>query len=423
MRAWPAHRGVSVISMSPSATDLPSPRRRGILLRILFFVGGCRIAAAAFAAATAVPSLQVDYPFPTADKPQSKLWYTAGTWWALLPRAVGPSLWERTPEGWREHPSVAATLRGVPGRADVWFDADGVTAVTVADRQLAVIRLTWSDGIASGWQAEVLARLHAPASDAFETATLARDGRGHWWAAAVVQGKVYAWDSPDGRAWSRALALGSGLHVDDLCLVTAVPGGVAAIWSNQRTDTVMTRLHRDGAPPAAWEPPVTIAQGGRTADDHLNAALAPDGTLWLATKNSVDEESEPQLILRIRSPDGRWRNLPYAPVTAGRAPSRPAVFATSIPGRVLLGHVVYDPDDSTRDHIVFGFADPSDPRVLPAPVTVIAPSPALASRVNDLTGPKAAFPADGPWIVLGSDEDGRVYETDLRTLLELGRSK
>ena len=49
---------------------------------------------------TTSPAFQVDYPAPTADKPQSKLWFMDGCWWALLPRATGPSLWQRTETGW-----------------------------------------------------------------------------------------------------------------------------------------------------------------------------------------------------------------------------------------------------------------------------------------------------------------------------------
>lgn len=359
------------------------------------------------------PAFQVDSPFPTADKPQSKLWHAAGSWWALLPRAEGPSLWQRTAAGWREHADVAARLRGVPGRGDVWADGDEATVVTVADRMLAVLRVRTAPA-GGPVAAEVLARLGTPVSDTIETATLGRDGQGHWWIVAPVAGRVFAWHSADGRAWSGAMSLAGGLHVDDIALVTPSPGGVAAIWSDQKGATVKSRLHRDGAPPGQWEKPVTIAEGNDTADDHLDAAYEADGTLWLATKNSVDRAGAPQLVLRVGRPGGGWSNHDYAPLTDTDGPTRPAVIATPTPGEVLLGHVVYDGRRPRRDHVVFGRVDLRRPEILVGARTVIAPEDPKA-RVNDITGPKAAFPVQGPWIVLASDAEGRVYEADLRT--------
>ena len=141
------------------------------------------------------PVLQVDYPFPTADKPQSKTWFGHDCWWAVLPRLVGPSLWQRTDAGWVEHTEVQAALTGLPGRADVWWDGESATAVSAADRIIRVFRLRPVEAEARSWRAEVLATLPAPADDAIETVTLARDAGGEWWIATVVQEKVYAWSS------------------------------------------------------------------------------------------------------------------------------------------------------------------------------------------------------------------------------------
>ncbi len=47
-------------------------------------------------AAVGVPTSYQDQSFPsgvaspTQDKPQSKLWYTAGSWWALMVSSSGP---------------------------------------------------------------------------------------------------------------------------------------------------------------------------------------------------------------------------------------------------------------------------------------------------------------------------------------------
>ena len=101
--------------------------------------------------------LQVDTPFPTSDKPQCKLWYMENSWWALLPRSSGPSLWQRTPKGWIEDKKVTAALAGIPGRADVQANVKEVTAVAVDTRFLSVFRLTRGNGKGVQWKTSVLA--------------------------------------------------------------------------------------------------------------------------------------------------------------------------------------------------------------------------------------------------------------------------
>lgn len=375
-------------------------------------LAGCALLAGLVGqAASSPPVLQVDYPFPTADKPQSKIWYADGSWWALLPRQAGPSLWQRTATGWKEQTEVHAALLGIPARADVWTDADGATAVSVADRLMKVFRLhpAASPGRT---RVEILATLPAPASDSIETATIARDATGHWWVAATVQAKVYAWHSADALAWDQPEVLGRGLDPDDICTVTPIPGGVAVIWSNQKKDEVMMRRHRDARAPVDWDAAEAIARGHKTADDHLHTALAADGTLWVATKNSVDEAGQPQFVLRVRSPEGHWRNFPYARLLKDEEVSRPIV-ALDPTGRYLLaGHSVSDAPFHSR--IVFGRVDIAHPAIVPGLRAVIEPDPVLRTRVNDPTGPKRPFPADAAWLVLASDAEGRVYEADLR---------
>ncbi|MBN2290381.1 MAG: hypothetical protein JXQ83_13685, partial [Candidatus Glassbacteria bacterium] len=79
---------------------------------------------------------------PTADKPQSKLWYAQGTWWAWLPGGEsGGRLWRRGSQGaWIPAEHLDPVLAALPGRADVWAGARGdtVAAVLVGDSLLAV---------------------------------------------------------------------------------------------------------------------------------------------------------------------------------------------------------------------------------------------------------------------------------------------
>lgn len=393
---------------------------------------GCEASAAARSAVTR-PVLQLDRAAPTADKPQSKLWFAHDTWWALLPAKSGQTLWQRTVAGWREQEDVRRAFAGVMGGCDVWADHDGATAVVAQGETIQVVRLH-SDGRAPvRWEVERFASWTVPTFAPLETVTIARDAGGGWWVAATVTpadtppvkpkagGKatkpraVQAWHSPDARIWTALPSLVTGIGGDDICLVTAVEGGVGVAWSDQNRDEVRFRLHRDGRAPSDWEPAELVAAGGLTADDHLHAAYA-SGRLWLATKNSVDTAGQPQLVLRVRAPDGTWQNFPYAEKTAARTPSRPIVVAAPDGRSLLLGQTDYAGKGPPQDAIAFGVVDVEAKTVAPAMTTVIAPDPTLRARVNDVTGPKAAFPASGPWIVLASDAAGRVYEADVRPL-------
>ena len=362
------------------------------------------------------PVFQVDFVYPTADKPQSKLWYKDGCWWTILPRSGGPSLWQRTGSGWKEHPEVNKALAGVPGRADVWADKDGVTAVGVTADSLVVFRLTarHPDG---AWDARVLGVLKPPAGkENIETATITRDGKGEWWVAADGTHTIYTWHSVDGKLWSKAILLKDGVNKDDISVITTLHGSVLETWSNQDEEAVQYRLHIDGHAETDWGPQGIVEAGHKTADDHLHTALTPDGTVWLVSKNSVDSNGYPQLVLRVRHLSGGWSNFPYAPRTAKAEPSRPVIMATP-DGSLLAGHTIYDKTDRNHDRIEFGRIDTTAAGILVNKRVVILPAAELHAKVNDCTVSKAPFPADGPWIVLASDAEGRVYEVDLRQLL------
>lgn len=401
-------------------------------LAVLLASGGGMVAVAETLPSTK-PVLQVDVPQPTADKPQSKIWFAAASWWALLPTKEGPSLWQRTGAGWHEHGGVRRALTGKPGRMDVWCDAETATAVGVEGRTIAVVQVR--PGIRSNADstAETLASWQAQSEAPIETITITRDGRGEWWVAAGVtraasgpikgpaarygaSRAVIVWHSRDARTWTELPPLATGISGDDICLVTRVGDGVGVVWSDQARDEVAFRRHRDGGPAGSWESVELVARGGQTADDHLNATLTSDGRLWLATKNSVDAMGQPQLVLRVREPAGTWRNFPYATKTRQAEPSRPIVVNCGKAGGLVLAHTIYAGGDASRGTITAGWLDAAAPGTEPPMTAIIVPDPTLTSRINDVTGPKAGFPNDAPWIVLASDAQGRVYEADVRGL-------
>lgn len=370
------------------------------------------------AATDARPAFQVDVPNPTKDKPQSKLWFARGAWWAWLPVMGGSSVWKRTDGGWQRQTHLDAALKGLPGQADVWAGQDTATAVLVEPDRLAVVALQWQQATQRYELAAPPAILQAPPHQGkeggIETATIARDGQGRWWIAYNWRQIMYVRYTTNStvREWSEPIAV-STLKVasDDICMIVALPGSIAVVWSDQDQDAIYFRQHKDAAPPETWKPIETAASGGKTADDHLNAAVAEDGTLYIATKNSVDQVDQPQLVLRIRHPHGTWDNLPYAPRTSAGEPSRPIVLLESGSRRIILIHSLYGKDGALprRNGIAWLTADRHRIELSPAATTLLE----AATRLNNATGPKAHLPAAQPWIVLVSDEYGSVFEAQL----------
>ena len=370
------------------------------------------------------PVFKVDTAYPTTDKPQSKLWYMNGCWWAILPRMNGPSLWQRTASGWLETTEVTKALRGIPGRVDVWADANRITAVGVSTHSLTVFQLSLkTESNEIRWVPEILATLNPPLpKDDIETATIVRDTKGRFWVASDAGDKICVWNtSEDEKKWSGPNVLAEHIYEDDISTITVLPDQqIGVIWSDQASDKVSIRVHKDASPSEKWEKEQIVQSGEKTADDHLHASLSPDGTLWVATKNSVDALGSPQFVMRVRAKNGSWRNLPYAPLGQVSAPSRPVVISTENPAVVLAGHTIYNSKTPALGEIVFGIIDTTNKELLRNEITVIRPDTTgwgVGNRINDITVPKKPFQPDTPWIILASDREGNVYEADLKTML------
>lgn len=277
-----------------------------------------------------------------------------------------------------------------------------------------MVRMKWDAGHRSYRLAAEPWRFAIPAGgEPVETATIARDGSGRWWIVYNYRRKMWARTvrNTAGDDWTEPIAVSEQLaSQDDICAVAAMPGGVGVIWSDQDHEAVYFRRHSNEAAPESWEAIEIAEQGGKTADDHINLTVAGDGTLYAATKNSVDRIDQPQQVLRVRDPRGKWSNYPYALLTREHQPTRPIVQLLGDPARLYLLHTVglrgRRPPHSI---IVVQAADPKRPGRIGAARTLIDGGTA----VNNVTGSKAPLPQQGPWIVLASDAGGNVYEARL----------
>lgn len=368
------------------------------------------------------PIFGTGVPNPTQDKPQSKLWFAHGRYWAWLPVPNGSTVLEQTATGWEELLHLRKFLAGLPGQADVWSDEQIVRSVLVGGDRLAVVEIKYDverkTYVPSSLRHEFSLPPLGSSPDQLETATIARGSDNRWWIAFDRDQKIFAVRTSDreGQDWSDFQLIGANIYRDDISALFALKDRVGVIWSDQVADAVYFREHLDGRPPEDWSPPIVVEQGKKTADDHLSGVVAEDGTLFVATKNSVDVIGKPQLVLRIRRPDGRWENHPYADLHEKLGPSRPIVQLAGAAQDLILLHTNYDRRDAKarKDHIagIRSTRQPldilrSDARVLTA-----------AKPINNVTGMKRPLRMSKPLLVLASDAEGNVYSTALTGLAD-----
>ena len=153
-----------------------------------------------------------------------------------------------------------------------------------------------------------------------ETATIEVDSAGRMWLASEDGSVLYVRyaDAPYS-SFSTPITLDSNINDDDIGLVTRLTGGrIGVLWSNQNTRRFGFKVHVDGTAPSTWsadESPASQsandAVGEGMADDHLNVALASDGTLYAAVKTGWDTAGYAKIALLIRRPNGAWDPLYY----------------------------------------------------------------------------------------------------------------
>jgi hypothetical protein len=271
---------------------------------------------------------------PTADKPQSKLWFNAGSWWGML--------WATEPK----NPHHAAffiqrfdtstqdwTNTGVQvddrdrSHGDVLWDparAKLYVASTIESGAIKLFRYSW-DGGAYHADDGFPVRISETGS---ESVTIAKDAGGMLWATITqppdaggpcVAGEPcvvrvmhsldadWHWTAPKPLPTPQATA-----DADDISTLVGFGQQIGVAWSNQRVGGFFFAVHADGAADTSWDVE-SIVVAPRGADDHLNLKSDAEGRVYLITKTSLNDPknaspSDPLMVLWVREPNGQWRH-------------------------------------------------------------------------------------------------------------------
>jgi len=218
---------------------------------------------------------------PSDDKPQSKLWFQDGSWWALMYSAT----------------AHATTIRRLDPASQTWFDTgtvvdarptargdalwDGATHKLYVVSGTAVVSEFGSpanpDDVAAG-SARLLRFSYDPLSRTYsldpgfpvtvhdgssESVTLAKDSTGELWVtwtqlAPDNSNQVYVNHSVgNDTTWGTPFVLptsAASAHYDDISAIVAFQGDkVGVMWSNQLTRRFYMAVHKDGAADGSWQ--------------------------------------------------------------------------------------------------------------------------------------------------------------------------
>jgi hypothetical protein len=339
----------------------------------------------------------------TGEKPESKLWYQDGRWWAamLSPSAGGAhDIYTFMGSGWADtgvqidpRPQTKEDVLSLGSTLYVLSRSPSSSAGPNSLR-----RYTYSAGtyvLDAGFPVAV------PGAGK-ETATLTRDTTGTLWITYELHDNVVAVhtlgsDTVWGTPVTLPVAGATGLKGDDISAVIAFSDwagpAIGVMWSNQNTETDYFAIHRDGTPDSAWTVETALS-GPRQADDHINLKTL-GGTVYAAVKTNADRlrpAAGPLVRLLVRSPVGGWTN--YAVASVQEDNTRPIVLLDTSARQLYVFMTIGD----SHPHAIVYKRSPLDS------ISFSSPMPFMdGGTINNATSTKQNLSSTTGIVVMASD--------------------
>jgi hypothetical protein len=317
----------------------------------------------------------------TGEKPQSKLWFHDGSFWAVVQGPEGVAIYERIGTAWVRANSMDGIL-GPTGQADVKWDGTHLFVLLYANNP-QLFKYTW-DGTLRIWNLVTGFPVAVPRPSGAETMVLELDSTGRLWATAegAERVAVYYTTSADHRTWSGSMTLQSGISTDDISSVVAFGGDrIGVFWSDQVRDEFGFRIHHDGADPAVWDSVEIVDKGVGYADDHIHLTADSSGRIYAITKNAYD-----QLQVHRRDTTGQWTTVRDI---AGGHSTRGFLMVSDADQKVYALYTRWPlGTNPPPDPIEYRVADVADLAFGPS-VTLMS----ATSGLNNVTGTKQILPA------------------------------
>ena len=342
----------------------------------------------------------------TGEKPESKLWFHDGKWWASMvsPANAGAhTIWRLVGSSWTNTGVVIDTRSAT--KEDVLSNGSTLYIASRASNSLGgnkLRRFTYAGG---AYQLDAGFPVNLPGSGE-ETLTLARDSVGRLWVTYESGTKIFvAHSTTSDTAWASPFVLpvtgATGTSSDDISSIIAFTDGagpaIGVMWSNQKKSIDYFAVHRDGAPTNTWTVETALS-GTKEADDHINMKTA-DGRVYAVVKTSQSSSSSTLIRLLVRSENGTWGRHHVA--TVGESNTRPItiLFIDPVDDRVYV-FMTMGEGDAARG-ISYKVSSTNNIN-FPGSATVFIQGPS-SEVINNATSTKQNGDAGSGIVVLASD--------------------
>ncbi|AOT03012.1 PKD domain-containing protein [Arthrobacter sp. U41] len=417
-----------------------------VVLSVVVAGGLLGVSAPAQAATTGTPSITysgVSNP-PTADKPQSKLWWNDGSWWAnMWTTGSGWSIYrlDRGTATWVDT-GVRTDSRASTSSDTLWdgthlFIASNVvtSGASASGQPARLYRFSYSGGaytLDTGFPATI-------SNNSSETLTIDKDSTGAIWAtwtqATSTTSTVYVNNSqPGGTGWGTPFVVPGAADPnptpDDLSAIVAYRSNkIGIMWTDQATGTAYWATRTDGTSPTAassWNVQEAV-KGNNQVDDHLNIKTLqadPSGRVFAAVKTGLDDgSSDPtlaQLVLLVFKPGtGAFEKTTIA--RTGDCVSRPQIMLDTQNNLVRAFHTA--PSSSVSGCAYSGVAGSIYEKTasMDNPVfgtgrgTVVIEN-AASANMNNVTSTKQSVNATTGIVVMATDHVNKRYWFSDRSL-------
>ncbi|MEV6925027.1 hypothetical protein AB0M46_11075 [Dactylosporangium sp. NPDC051485] len=366
----------------------------------------------------------------TGEKPESKLWWNDGVWWAVLFDTVSQThhifRLDRSTQTWID--TGAQTDNRAKSRSDTLWDG---THLYVASHVTA----SSSSDATSGNPARLYRYSYTPATRTYtldagfpvqidnyssETLTIDKDSTGVLWATWTQGSKVYAnsttgSDTTWGVPFVLPVAGATSLDPDDISSIVATGDHkVGVMWSNQVDSAMYFATHADGAAAGTWSAAIAVLSGPGWADDHINLKADQSGRVYAAVKTSLDDVGgsgvAPQIMLLVRDPStGAWASYPIGRISDCH--TRPIVMLDS--AHQVIYVFMTAPDTgcpfSGSDGTIFMKSSPMGNVSFPLGRGTPVIRDALSPHLNNVTSAKQPVTSAAGLVVMASNDTTQRY--------------
>ncbi|MFP5346775.1 MAG: Ig-like domain-containing protein [Actinomycetes bacterium] len=252
----------------------------------------------------------------SADKPQSKLWYNDGSWWAAMATTKTVNVFRLVDHKWVDTGTVLDSR--IASTADaLWVrETNKLYVASRADSGTGAIQIfRYSYDKATAKYTRDAGFPVKMAGGGSESVTIARDSLQRLWITFTRGSKVWvAHSTTSDTTWTTAFAIKNAdvdVAADDISAVISMGDKIGVMWSDQASSAFRFAIHKDTDADSVWSVETPL-DGVRMADDHINlkSAVGADGRVFAAIKTSLGDGGEPKssacTMVLSRSTTGVW---------------------------------------------------------------------------------------------------------------------